>query len=245
MMMARARAEQADSFGRVVDDYERGRPTYPSEAVRWLLEHAGRALEVGAGTGKLTRSVVALVPEMAAIEPQESMANQLSRSVPAARAVCARAEALPIASGWAEVVVVAQAFHWFDQSRAVPEMARVLRPGGRLALVWNVRDESVDWVAELSRIAGRDNSEETRRGLGLVEGFGPFETRVFRTVQELDVDSLVAHVCSRSNVASLPEPERVNVVRAVRHLCDAHADLAGKGRFELPYVTEAYRAPKL
>jgi SAM-dependent methyltransferase len=244
-MTARHRAEKAASFGRVVGDYVHGRPAYPEAAVQWLLEGAARAVDAGAGTGKLTLPASSLVREVVAVEPQESMVRQLNRSVPAARCLCARAEALPLVSGWADVVVAAQAFHWFDRARALPEIARVLRPGGRLSLVWNVRDESVEWVAQLSRIAGADNSVETRRGLDQVRGFGAFETRVFRWGQVLDRDSLLAHVRSRSNVASLPGPDREKVMDEVGRLCDTNSDLATRDHFELPYITEAYRAPKL
>jgi SAM-dependent methyltransferase len=240
--MEMLRKEQIRSFGRVVRDYERGRPSYPMDAVRWLIGDAERAIDLGAGTGKLTSSLVETDREVVAIEPQETMVKQLSEAVRGPLAVCAGAEALPVRTGWADVVVVAQAFHWFDQGRSLPEIARVLRPGGRLSLVWNVRDESVEWVARLSEITGPDNSTDTRASLDGAPYFGPFESRSFRMVQVLDIDSLVAHVRSRSRVASLPELEKAQVIEEVRRLCDTHPDLAGVDRIEFPYVTEAYRA---
>jgi SAM-dependent methyltransferase len=233
------RKEQSRSFGRVVGDYERGRPGYPMDAVHWLVGDAERAIDLGAGTDKLTRSVVEMDREVVALEPQETMVKQLSEVVRGALAVCAGAEALPVRTGWADVVLVAQAFHWFDQQRSFPEIARVLGPGGRLSLVWNVRDVSVGWVARLSNITGRDNSATTRASLDGGPYFGPFESRRFRMVQVLDRDSLVAHIRSRSSVASLPESEQANVIEEVVNLCDTHPDLAGVDRIELPYVTEA------
>jgi SAM-dependent methyltransferase len=170
------------------------------------------------------------------------MISRLRRGLDDVHAVCAGAEALPVRAGWADVVLVAQAFHWFDQERALPEIARVLRAGGHLSLVWNVRDKSVDWVAELARIAGRDNSAATRASLDGSPYFLPFESRSFRMTQALDRDSLIAHVRSRSAVASLPEPKQAGVIAKVLTLSDTHPDLAGRDTFELPYVTEAYRA---
>lgn len=235
---------RAGSFGRVVDDYERGRPGYPNEAVEWLIGDAARVIDLGAGTGKLTSSLVRRSPEVVAIEPQEPMVKRLRQTVAGAYAVCAGAEALPVREGWAEVVVVAQAFHWFDQERALPEMARVLGPRGRLALLWNVRDDSVDWVARLAAIAGADNSGEARKALPHGPLFGRFEGRTLRTVQVLDRESLLSHVRSRSNVATLDEAKRAEIIDAVVDLCETHPDLAGREHFELPYVTEAHRAEK-
>jgi SAM-dependent methyltransferase len=244
-MPERSRAHLAGAFGRIVDDYERGRPTYPSEAVRWLIGDAQRVIDLGAGTGKLTSALVARVPEVVAVEPQLSMVNQLNRAVAAAHAVCGRAEQIPIRSHWADSVVVAQAFHWFDQERALPEIARVLEPHGRLGLIWNVRDESIDWIAELSRIASKDNSAHIRSSLKQVPLFRAFDTKTFEMVQILDRTELLAHVRSRSSVAAVDETERLRIMKAVVQLCDRHPDLAGKSRFELRYKTQAFRAPKL
>jgi SAM-dependent methyltransferase len=235
---------RAASFGRVVGDYERGRPGYPEAVVSWLVGSAEHVVDLGAGTGKLTGALITGRRSVVALEPQEAMVEQLHASVPGANAVRAGAEAIPIRSHWADVVVVAQAWHWFDQARAVPEIDRVLRPGGRLSLVWNVRDDSVDWVAELSRIAGRDNSATTREWLDLGPQFGELETLRAQAVQLLDMESLLAHVRSRSNVAALPEGKRAGVMRAVARLCATHPGLAGKRQIEFPYITEAYRALK-
>jgi SAM-dependent methyltransferase len=243
-MADETRMHRAASFGRVVGYYERGRPSYPKAAVDWLVGDARRVVDLGAGTGKLTTSLIAPSRDVVALEPQGPMVEQLHASLDEALAVCAGAEAIPIASGWADVVVVAQAFHWFDQSRALPEIARVLRSGGQLSLVWNVRDESVGWVAELTRIAGRDNSATTRARLEASPQFGRFESLRVPTVQIMDEESLVAHVRSRSNVAALPDTERTAVIDAVVNLCATHPDLAGKPVIEFPYITEAYRAMK-
>jgi SAM-dependent methyltransferase len=243
-MPERSRAHLAGLFGRIADDYERGRPTYPSEAVRWLIGDAQRVIDLGAGTGKLTSALVGLVPEVVAVEPQLSMVNQLNRAVAGAHAVCGSAEKIPIRSRWADAVVVAQAFHWFDQERALPEIARVLKPSARLGLIWNVRDESIDWIAELSRIGTRDNSAKIRSSLKQLPHFRPFEMKTFQMSQVLDRNTLLAHVRSRSSVAAVDEVERLRIMKAVVQLCETHPDLAGKARFELRYETQAFRAQK-
>jgi SAM-dependent methyltransferase len=172
------------------------------------------------------------------------MLVRLRDVVPGARTICARAEAVPIQAGWADVVVVGQAFHWFDLDRALSEIARILRTGGHLGVVWNVRDKSVDWVAEFERISGPDNSERTRSSMMKVAHFGPFESRTFRFTQVLDRDGLLAHVKSRSNVAAMDETERRRVTESVMQLVEAHSAFVGKDRFEFPYMTQAFRAER-
>ena len=244
-MFEAPRERRARSFRDTADDYERGRPGYPIEAVRWLIGDADRVVDLGAGTGKLTRSLVEIVSEVVALELEPSMIQKVSVRVAGAHAVCARAQALPIRSHWADCVVVGQAFHWFDQDRALREMARVLKAEGRLGLVWNVRDESVDWVAQLVRITGKDNSAETLSTLTSRPHFEAFEARTFRTVQHVDRHTLVAHAHSRSQVAALDEEEKASITRAVLELCDGHPALAGKARFDFPYETQAFRARKI
>lgn len=236
------REARAGSFGSTARDYERGRAAYPDEAVQWLLAGASRVADLGAGTGKLTGALSRHATEVLALEPQHRMLVHLHRSAPSALAVCSVAESLPVRAGWAEVVVVAQAFHWFDQQRAVPEIRRILSAGGRLGLVWNVRDESVGWVAELARIAGPENSAQTRAQLDELPGFRPFEFRTWRTTQVMDKATLLAHVKSRSNVATLSDRARERVLDEVAYLCDTHPALATHATFELPYETQAFRA---
>jgi SAM-dependent methyltransferase len=237
-----ARQARAGSFGDTAHDYERGRAVYPDEAVGWLIDGSSRVVDLGAGTGKLTGTVALHASEVLALEPQHQMLLHLRQAAPSALAACSLAETLPVRSGWADAVVVAQAFHWFDQRRAVPEIRRVLSPGGRLGLIWNVRDESTDWVAALARIAGPENSSETRAGLDRLPGFEIFEHRTWRTSQTMDRATLIAHVRSRSNVAAMSERDRQGALDQVGELCDAHPALRGSGTFELPYVTHAYRA---
>ena len=145
------REVRALSFASVAESYERSRPGYPDDAVSWL---AGTdpldVVDLGAGTGKLTRSLVALGHRVTAVEPLPEMLAHLRDAVPEVTAVEGGAEAIPLPDASADIVTVAQAFHWFDHGPALDEIARVLRPGGRVALIWNVRDEGEEWVTELS-----------------------------------------------------------------------------------------------
>ena len=147
--------QQASSFGAVADVYERGRPSYPAEAIDWLVPaHATRVADVGAGTGKLTRQLHERGLDVIAVEPSPGMREQLHRAVPEVPVLAGTGEEIPLAGGAVNAVFVAQAWHWVDPVRAVPEVARVLAPGGRLALLWNRRVEDEEWVAELSTIIG-------------------------------------------------------------------------------------------
>jgi SAM-dependent methyltransferase len=245
MNLQPTRSERIRSFGKAVGDYTMGRPSYPLEAVRWAADGCNRALDIAAGTGKLTVVLSEVVEEVVALEPQHQMVLRLRGELPKVPVAEAVGEALPVATASVDLVTVAQAFHWFDEERAVPEIARALRPDGRLALLWNVRDQRVSWVAEINRIAGSDNSRATRARLRKLRGFTPFEVRNFGMVQEMDRKGLVALVRSRSSVAALPAEAQELVVARVERLCDEHPDLAGRSRFRMPYITEVYRAARL
>ncbi|GAB2581560.1 hypothetical protein GCM10027168_12860 [Streptomyces capparidis] len=147
------RRRQAASFGAAAAAYERGRPPYPPEAVAWLVpEDARRVVDLGAGTGKLTRALRAPGREVVAVEPSPGMREQFSRVLPDVPVLAGAGESVPLPDSSVDALVCAQAWHWVDPERAIPEAARVLRPGGRLGLVWNTRDVSVPWVAELDRV---------------------------------------------------------------------------------------------
>jgi SAM-dependent methyltransferase len=180
-----------------------------------------------------------------AVEPLPEMIAHLRTAVPGAIAVEGGAEAIPLAAGSADVVTAAQAFHWFDHGPALHEIARVLRPGGWVALVWNTRDDREPWVAQLSEEAiGRETVEE-RDAEGPIAESGLFEAlerALFPHVQRLDRERLVDLVLSRSYCAVLTPEERAPVLDRVERVFDEHA--AG-GMLELPYVTECFRAVRL
>lgn len=234
----------ASSFARVADSYERARPTYPEEAVRWLVGDEPRdVVDLGAGTGKLTRVLVALGHRVTAIEPLPEMLEHLPAAAPGASAILGTAEVIPLPDASADVVTSAQAFHWFDHEVALPEIARVLRAGGRLALVWNTRDDHEPWVGELSRVIGSETIEHGDVEEPIVTSglFGALEQATFPSVQRLDRSLLRDLVLSRSYCASRPPEEREPVLAEVDRLFDEHAV---EGSIELPYVTECYRTAR-
>jgi SAM-dependent methyltransferase len=229
------------AFADVAGAYERGRPGYPDEAVRWLVGDEPRdVVDLGAGTGKLTRTLVAHGHRVVAIEPLDQMRAELVAAVPGARALAGSAEAIPLLDASADVVTSAQAFHWFDHARALPEIARVLRPGGRLALVWNSRDDRDPWMSRLSAIIGNETVQERDVFPAIEEAglFGAVEAASFVFEQVLDRDGLLDLVLSRSYLAKLPPPDREPVLGAVRALYDETADAGG---VRLAYVTECFR----
>jgi SAM-dependent methyltransferase len=232
------------AFAEVAGAYERGRPGYPEEAVRWMVgDEPVDVVDLGAGTGKLTRALVALGHRVVAVEPLDEMRAELEAAVPGAHAVAGRAEAMPLPDGAADVIASAQAFHWFDHDDALPEIARVLRAGGRLALVWNSRDDRDPWMARLSAIIGNETIEETDVTPILDESgyFGRVETASFVFEQILDRDGLLDLVLSRSYLAKLPPVDREPVLSAVGALFD---ETAVDGGVRLAYVTECFRATR-
>ncbi|RWZ64674.1 class I SAM-dependent methyltransferase [Labedella populi] len=147
------------SFSAAAEFYDSVRPGYPEGAVDWMVPtSARRVLDLGAGTGKLTSALVARGLDVLAVDPSAEMLAVLDRVVPEARTLVGEAEAIPVADASVDAVTAAQAWHWVDPERAGAEAARVLVPGGRLALVWNIRDERVDWLRRLGEIAGSERS---------------------------------------------------------------------------------------
>jgi SAM-dependent methyltransferase len=243
------RQERAGSFGGVADDYERARPGYPDAAVREITKDRPTAiLDVAAGTGKLTRKLHAMGFTVIGLEPSVQMLYRLHGVEKDLPTIAGRAEWLPCRSGSFDLVTVAQAWHWFDPRAARAELARVLRPGGHACILWNFRDESVDWVAELSTIIGSEGTSETESDSDPLAGstaFSPSIKHDYRFEQTLDRDLLVSLVRSRSYVATLPQDEQRAVLNRVVELCDEHPQLAGRAQFAMPYRTLLFCAQKL
>jgi SAM-dependent methyltransferase len=235
----------AHSFGGVAEAYERGRPTYPVEAVRWLLgEQALTVLELGAGTGKLTRVIAQLGHDVHATDPDPEMLKILERELPGVRAAEASAEDIPLGDASVDAVIAAQAFHWFDLDRALPEISRVLRPGGHLCLVWNYRNEKIPWVRRLGGLIGtQEQQEDPAQALIFSELFGFVEDKEFAHWQVIHRKSIQDLVLSRSNVAVLDEQGRAAKLAEVLAFYDEYG--RGMDGMQLPYVTRCYRADVL
>lgn len=233
----------ASSFAEVAGAYERGRPGYPQEAVRWLAgEEPCDVVDLGAGTGKLTRALVALGHRVTAIEPLGEMRTELEATLPGLSAFAGSAESIPLPDAAADVVTCAQSFHWFDHQVALLEIARVLRPGGHLALVWNSRDDRDPWTARLSAVIGNETvGADDVAPIDMSGLFGPVETAEFTFEQPLGRETLLDLVLSRSYCAKLPQAERAPILEAVGRLYD---ETAGPDGVHLSYVTTCFRTAK-
>jgi len=237
---------RAASFGAAADAYERARPSYPEAAIDWILPRgARRVLDLGAGTGKLTRPIHARGLDVVAVEPSEGMRAQLSRGLPDVPVLAGSAEAIPLEDASVDLVVVGQAWHWFDPARAVPEVARVLRPGGALGLIWNIRDRRDPWMDAFSGLEPEhDNSEDDSENPRVGPPFGPVERFDLPWRQSTTADALIDLLASRSYVIVLPETERTALLAKVRRFLDTDASTAGKAEISVPYVTRCSRAQK-
>ena len=238
------------SFGVHADAYERARPAWPEEAARWLVpEGAGLVVEVGAGTGKLTRAVVALGVRVVTVEPDARMLAVLREG--GLEGIEGAAEAIPVGDGAADAVIAGSSLHWFDLDRALTEFHRVLRPGGRFGFGWNHRDERHPAIAAMSEViySSRPSrqtsgwkrrdwaSEVARTGL-----FGEVEHTLFEHVHELPREALWDHLLSYAGLAALAEDERRREFAAVAEILDADPSLHDGDLLRLPFVVDAYRA---
>lgn len=247
--------DRAASFEQGADVYAATRPPYPDEAVDWLLpDSAGTVLDLAAGTGKLTSALVARGLTVHAVEPSQAMLGHLQAALPGVHAHVGTAERIPLPDDAVDGVVVGQAWHWFQRG-AVAEIARVLRPGGRLGVVWNTRDHTVGWVRRFGEILHRgDELNPTESNAAPVLGatpadghagespFGAVESAAFRWKHRLPTSALRPLAASRSYLIALPADRREELLAEVDALVATHPDLAGRDETELPYVAECYRA---
>ena len=248
------------SFGAAAAAYAMHRPDYAHAAVRWALAAAPgpRVLDLGAGTGKLTATLVAVGAEVVAVEPDPAMLAELHGVLPEVRALSGSAESIPLPDGSVDAVLAGHAMHWFDMAVAGPEIARVLAPGGILAGLWNVMDDRVDWVAGLGRVGGsaavgeRDllsswRAATERRHLpsdGSVARFGSLEQVEFPHDQRHTADSLVAKIATHAGLLVMPEPEREVTLGRIRDYLAGRPETAGE-EFTLPMLTGVLRVRRL
>ena len=230
------------SFGPVADAYERARPSYPEEAVAWMTgPGSSTVLELGAGTGKLTQLLRDAGHDLLATDPLPEMLARLAKQVPV-RHVVATAEHIPLRSRSVDLVVSGQSFHWFDHDRALPEIARVLRPGGIIALAWNTYDEAIPWVRRLKQLISPNTGSEDEAAMPLMATpyFGFVEKKQFRFWQVHTAASLAYLNRSVSHVATMSESDRAGVLAKVDALYAEYG--RGHDGMQLAWVTRCYRA---
>jgi SAM-dependent methyltransferase len=238
---------EALAFGAKADDYEKGRPEYPPSAIRWLVEQlriesSSTVIDLAAGTGKLTRALLPTGARVVAVEPVAGMRETLRSTVPSAEVLDGTAEQLPVPDGFADAVTVGQAFHWFRGDEALREIHRALVPGGRLGLIWNVRDFGQPVQDELRQVSeryrGSTPSQESgawQDAFGETGLFGPLTEERFAMEQVVDHEQLVARVVSVSFIATLPADEQAEVAREVSDVASRHGS-----PIVLRYITRAY-----
>ncbi|MGC2399277.1 MAG: class I SAM-dependent methyltransferase [Acidobacteriaceae bacterium] len=237
--------------------YVAGRPDYPPEIETWLVEELNlsggkTALDLAAGTGKFSPRLLATGAGVIAVEPVRAMLDQLVRQYPEIDARSGSAQHIPLDDASVDAVVCAQAFHWFATSEAVQEIWRVLKPGGAFGLVWNVRDESVPWVADLGRImkpfegdAPRFSSQKWRNVFP-AEGFTPLRERQFTHRHTGPAEKVIIdRILSVSFMAALPAAEQEVITARLKDVIASYPELAGKAEVTFPYKTLACVSNKL
>ena len=232
--------------------YARGRPDYPRELLGWLrdslrLGPGKTAVDLGAGTGKFTLLLHESGAQVIAIEPVEAMRAQLSAALPDVQSVTGTAQAIPLPDGSADAIVCAQSFHWFACPAALEEIHRVLRPDGSLGLVWNVRDETINWVAAISKLLAHYEGRVPRFHTG--EWRQVFDGRLFTDLIETRFSYrhvgaaqqvIVDRFLSVSFVAALPDDEKEKIAARLTALMAIHANVKGRDVIEMPYLTRAF-----
>ena len=244
--MSDPRRERSLSFGSEAAAYERGRPSYPPEAVDWLLAptdsfRAGEVLDLGAGTGKLTTRLVERGLNVTAVDPIAEMLDMLRGALPDTPALLGSAEQIPLPDNAVDAVLVAQAWHWFDPERATAEIIRVLRPGGRLGVLWNTRDERSGWVRDFGRIVGLEHDRDSAT-VDLPTAFTDVATHQIQWTNYITRDALIDYVASRSYCITSPAEVRTRTLENVRELLDTHPALINSTGLAMPYITVCVRA---
>jgi SAM-dependent methyltransferase len=230
----------------VAADYERHRPEYPEEALYWAanqvgIEDGARVLDVGAGTGKLTRGLVALGYDVVAVEPGGPMLDQLRQAVPEAEALEGSAEGIALADADVDAAFAAQAFHWFDRERAVPELHRVVRPGGGLVLLWNWWDDRDPLQHELAELIGyAGHSPFTDEELPAAPWFRELGRTVVESADQSSPEALVAMLATTSRFLMADPAEGGDWLREVRERALAYGE-----QFALPKLTYAFAFERL
>jgi SAM-dependent methyltransferase len=254
--------------------YDRARPSYPPDAIAWLTANLGigpgrRVVDLAAGTGKLTALIAGAGSNLVAIEPVAAMRARLRDRLPDVPVVAGVAESLPLAPASVDAVLVAQAFHWFNANLAMAELGRVLRVGGRLALIWNARERGVGWIDQIWSVmdrvetdapwrdqppgTGRPGSGGTARAMHSIEAYlagaggswSPWVDAAFWHVQLGTHDDVVDRIRSVSYIAALPPRDQRAVLDEVRAILREHPEISNSSTVGIPYRVDAMYTERL
>ena len=241
-----------EGFTKGAAAYERGRPDYPAAAITFMAAQLGLAagatvVDIGAGTGKLARLLIRTGAEVIAVEPVAAMRDQFTQVLPHSRILEGMAEALPLPDGSADAATAAQAFHWFANAKALAEIHRVLKPHGRLGLIWNNRNADSSWAREVWALIEREAGDlpryrkgNWRNAFAGYAGFRPMAERSFEHAQHGDFAMVSDRISSLSFVANMDEAERAKLINEVRRLLERHPETRGKAVVEIPYRTDVF-----
>ncbi|HET9895472.1 MAG TPA: class I SAM-dependent methyltransferase [Streptosporangiaceae bacterium] len=260
----------ARGFGAEAAAYDRARPSYPPEAIAWMIEKLSigpgrQVVDLAAGTGKLTALLATAGADLIAVEPVNSMRERLSDRLPDVPVLAGVAEALPLADKSVDAVVVAQAFHWFDARKAMAEIARVVRPGGYLGLIWNARERSIEWVDQvwsvMDRVERRAPWREHRDRAGPADkslarserylagpgdsNWSPWTEETFFHVHYSSHDEVIDRMRSVSHIAVLPAACQGNVLDEIRTILTEHPQTRQQETVGIPYRVDAMYSQRL
>ncbi len=247
----------AKGFQIAGDAYERGRPEYPVEALSYLIESLNITedsllVDIGAGTGKFTKLLRNSNAKIIAVEPVDGMRKKFKELLPSLEIVSGTAESMPFENFSVDCAIAAQAFHWFDSQKALVEINRILKSRGRLGLIWNARDESIDWVSKLTSIidpyeggAPRYKNLKLQEIFAQTKLFTPLQYRAFQYVQSGDVEMVVDRVASISFISALNQEKRSIVLNEVRRLINNHPQTRLQTKIDIPYRTDVFWCEKI
>jgi ubiquinone/menaquinone biosynthesis C-methylase UbiE len=255
--MSDVHSKARTGFCNAAQTYTRGRPDYPAELLAWLRQVLAlgidkTAIDLGAGTGKFTKLLLQTGATAIAVEPVDAMRIEFAAALPEVRAITGTAQTMNLPDAISDAVLCAQAFHWFSTEESLAEIHRVLKPGGKLGLVWNVRDESVDWVAAITSIIAPYEADTPR--YYKKEWQRPFKGPLFSDLREARFayehigtpqQVVVDRFLSVSFIAALSETERTKVAQQLAGLIASHPELKGRKTIAFPYETRAYCCNRL